>query len=76
MNHVSQLDNNGCLQNEAAFQPMEEALDEVTKCFLPQKEISTKFTSPYKQVAEVCDYIVMFRNKQSAIDSFASNLIN
>ena len=38
-----------------------------------QKEISTKFTSPHKQVAEVCDYIVMFRNKWSAMNSFVSN---
>ena len=42
MNHVSQLQINGYVQNEADFQPIEEeARDEVTKCFFHKAEIST-----------------------------------
>ena len=41
MNHVSQLYINGYVQNEADFQPTEEAQDEVTKCFFHKTEIST-----------------------------------
>ena len=40
-NHVSQLHINGYVQNEADFQPMEEAQDEVTKCFFHKTEFST-----------------------------------
>ena len=52
MNHVSQLDINGYLWNEAAFQPMEEARDEVIKCFLSQNRNFNQLT----QVIHAVEY--------------------